>query len=101
MCMPKTFMPKTCLILPPLIGLPTWIGISWNWASMLTELAGNGECRLSLFHAMRNFLANEIYYFSRLSHQTGCIFTWAALSIESAPYSATSACSGRLFCKKF
>ena len=68
---------------------------------MLTELAGDGECRLALFHTIRNFLANEIYHFSRLSHQTDCIFTWAALSIESAPYSATSACSERLFCKNF
>ena len=25
-------------ILPPLMGLPTWIGISWKWANMLTEL---------------------------------------------------------------
>ena len=67
---------------------------------MLTELAGDGECRLALFHTIRNVLTNEIYHFSRLSHQTGLIFTWAALSIESAPYLATSACSGRLFCKK-
>ena len=31
--------------------------------SMLTELAGDGECRLAQFHATRNFLANEIYHF--------------------------------------
>ena len=62
---------------------------------MLPELAEDGECRLAQFHAIRKFLANEIYHFSRLSHQTGCIFTWAALSIESAPYSATLACSGK------
>ena len=68
--------------------------------SGLACLAGNGECRLALFRAVRNFLANEIYQFPRLSHQTGCIFTWAILSIESALYSTTSACSGRLFCKK-
>ena len=49
---------------------PTWIGILWRWTSMLTNLAGHGECRLVLFHAIRNFLANEIYHFSRLSHQT-------------------------------
>ena len=55
--------------------LPTWIGILWKWASMLTKLAGNGECWLAQFHAIRNFLANKI---SRLSHQTGCVFTWAA-----------------------
>ena len=82
-------------------GLPSWIGISWKWASILNELAGDGECRLVLLHAIRNFLANEIYHFSRLSHQTGCIFTLTALSIESAPYSATFACSGKLFAKKF
>ena len=70
-------------------------------ANMLTELAGDGECRLALFHTIINFLANEIYHFSRLSHQTGCMFTWAALSIESALYSATHAFSERLFCKKF
>ena len=26
-------------------GWPTWIGILWKWPSMLTELAGDGECR--------------------------------------------------------
>ena len=49
---------------------PTWIGILWRWTSMLTNLAGHGECRLVLFHAIRNFLAKAIYHFSRLSHQT-------------------------------
>ena len=53
-------------------------------ASMLTKLAGDGKCRLGLFYAMRKFLANEIYHFSRLFYQT-----WAACSISSAPYSAT------------
>ena len=43
--------------------------ILWKWASMLTKLAGDGECRLALFHAIRNFLVNDIYNFSRLSHQ--------------------------------
>ena len=47
---------------------------------MLTKLAGDGECRLALFHAIRNFLANEIYHFSRLSHQT------AFLLGQPAPY---------------
>ena len=56
---------------------------------MLTKLAWDGECRLALYHAIRNFLANEIYHFSRLLYQTGCLFTWAACSIESAPYPAT------------
>ena len=68
---------------------------------MLTDLAGDGECRLALFHAIRNFLANEIYHFSRLSHQAGCIFTWTALFIESAPYSAVFACLGSYFAKTF
>ena len=48
----------------------TWIDILWKWASMLTKLAGDSKCRLALFHAIRNFLSNEIYHFSRLSHQT-------------------------------
>ena len=48
----------------------SWIGILWQWASMLTKLARDGECRLALFHAIRSFLANEMYHFSRLSHQT-------------------------------
>ena len=43
--------------------------ILWKWASMLTKLARDGECRLAVFHAIRNFLANDIYNFSRLSHQ--------------------------------
>ena len=54
----------------PLTAWPTWIGILWKWAGMLTKLAGDGECRLALLHVIRNFLANEIYHFSRLSHQT-------------------------------
>ena len=41
---------------------PTRIGILWNWASMLTKLGGEDECMLALFHAIRNFLANEIYH---------------------------------------
>ena len=66
--------PRTTFYLP---GWPNWIGILWKWASMLTKPAGYGECRLAQFHAIR-FLANEIYHFSRLSHQTGFLFTWAA-----------------------
>ena len=42
---------------------PTWIGILWKWANLLTKLAGDGECRLALFNAIRNFLINEIYHF--------------------------------------
>ena len=37
---------------------------------MFTKLSVDGVCRLALFHAIKNFLANEIYHFSRLSHQT-------------------------------
>ena len=55
---------------------------------MFTELARDGKCRLALFHVIRAFLANKIYHFSKLSHETVCIFTWAAFSIELAPYSA-------------
>ena len=54
----------------PLTAWPTWIGILWKWASMFTNLAGDGECTPALFHVIRNFLANEICHFSRLSHQT-------------------------------
>ena len=54
---------------------PTSIGILWKWASKLTELYGDDECRLARFHLIRDFLAKEIYHFSKLSHQTGCLFT--------------------------
>ena len=84
----------------PRTGWLTSIGILWKWASKPAELAGDGECRLTRFHPIRNFLANEIYLFSRLSHQTGCLFTWAAYSIKSAPYSSTFSCSRMLFCIK-
>ena len=39
---------------------------------------------MTWFHLIRNFLANEIYQFSRLSHQTNCLFTGIALSIISS-----------------
>ena len=65
----------------PRTGLSTSIGILWKWASKPAELAGNGECRLTQFHPIRNILANEIYLFSRLSHQTDCLFTWASRSM--------------------
>ena len=45
-------------------------------------------------------IVNVGWLCSRLSYQIGCIFTWTTLSIESATYSATSACSGRPFYKK-
>ena len=84
----------------PRTGWSTSTGILRKWASKPAELAGAGECRLTRFHPIRNFLANEIYLFSRLSHQTGCLFTWAAYSIKSAPYSSTFSCSRMLFCIK-
>ena len=69
-----------------------------DWASMLTKLAGYDEYRLACFHPIRTFLANENYH-SR-GCQTGCLFTWAARSMQLAPYSATFACSRMLFCVK-
>ena len=63
----------------PRTGWPTSIGILWKWASKPTMLDGNGECRLTRFHPIRNFLVNDIYHFSRLSHQTGCLFTEGSL----------------------
>ena len=68
-------------ILSPLTGWPTWIGILWKRANMLTALVCVGEYRLGWFFAIRHFPANKIYHFSRLSHQAGCLFTWAARSI--------------------
>ena len=56
----------------PRKGWPTSTGILWKWASKPNELAGDGEWRLPRFHPIRNFLANEIYHLSRLSHHTGC-----------------------------
>ena len=49
-CKPRTTSPLTAW--------PTWIGILWKWASMLTKLAGDGEYRLAPFHVITNFLAN-------------------------------------------
>ena len=83
----------------PRTSCPTSFGILWKLANKLMELARDGKCRLTRFDTIRNFLANEIYHFSRLSHQTGCLFTWAVYSILSAPYSFTFACSRMLFCK--
>ena len=88
-------------ILSPLTGWSTWITILRNCGSMLIELAGNDECWLPRFHTIRNFLANESYHFSRLSHETGCLFTWAAHSKKSASYSANFACSRMPYCKKY
>ena len=54
---------KTRTSKSPLTAWPTWIGILWKWASMLTKLPGDGECRLALFHTIRNFLVNEFIIF--------------------------------------
>ena len=48
---------------------------------MLIKLAGDGKYWLDLFHAIRNFVSDEIYYFSGLSYQTGCLVAYAACSI--------------------
>ena len=72
---------KLLNICKPRTGWSTSIRILWNWASTPAKLAGDGECTLTWFHLIRNFLANEIYDFSRLSHQTGCLFTRTARSI--------------------
>ena len=86
MCKPRTI---TFILeqqnLSPLTGWPTWVGILWKWASMLPKLAGDGVCRLALFHALKIFLANEIYHFSRLSHQT--IYLGNLLHIISSLFS--------------
>ena len=71
-------------ILSPLRGWPTWIGILWKRPSRLTELHVDNECRLARFHAIRKFLANDTFHFSRLSPQTEYLFSWAVLSIQSA-----------------
>ena len=65
---------KLLCMCKPRTGWLTLIGILWKWASKPTKLVGDGECRLTRFHSIRNFLANDIYHFSRLSHQTGCLF---------------------------
>ena len=57
----------------PRTGWLTSNGILWKWASKPTKLA-------TWFLSIRNFLVNEIYHFSRLSHQTRCLFTWASRS---------------------
>ena len=48
----------------------------------------------------QKFSVNEMYDFSKLTHQTGCYFTWVAHSIKPAPYLATFACSRMLVCMK-
>ena len=53
--------------------LTAWPGILWKWASVLTKLPEDGESRLALFHATKNLLANEMYNFSRMFHQTSFV----------------------------
>ena len=43
----------------------------WKWASKPAELLGDCEYKLTPFHPVRNFLANEIYLFSNLSFYLG------------------------------
>ena len=59
-CMPRTTTYP--LWQPGPAGL-TFYGIG---LALLTKLGGDGKCRLALLHGIRNFLSNEIYYFSRL-----------------------------------
>ena len=62
-------------------GWPASIRFLWKWASKPAELAGDGECRLTQFHPIRNFLANEIYLFQ------GCPIKQAVfLPRQPAPY---------------
>ena len=51
----------------------TSFNITWKrfMGCILTELTGDGEYRLVRCHAIRNFLANEIYHFLRLFEQRG------------------------------
>ena len=74
------YQPRTTL---DLLSFDSLTHINWHFMqeAILNKLASDGECRLAPFHAIRNFLANENYHFSRLCHQTGCPFTWAACSI--------------------
>ena len=65
----------------PRTGWPTSIGILWKWASESAKLAGDGECRLTRFQLIRNFLANKIYLFQ------GCPIKQAVfLPGQPAPY---------------
>ena len=51
----------------------TSFNITWKrfMGCILTELTEDGEYRLVRCHAIRNFLANEIYHFLRLFEQRG------------------------------
>ena len=62
-------------------GLFTSFGIIWKWSIKPTELAGDSERRLTWFHLIRNFLANKLDHFSRLS------FSLSPLHIISSLFS--------------
>ena len=59
---------------------PLWQSGPAGLAFYGTGAACLPSSRLTPFHVIKNVLANEIYNFSRLSPQTGCLFTWAAFS---------------------
>ena len=58
---------------------PTSTGILWKWANKPAELAGTGECMLTQFYPIRNFLANEIFLFQ------GCFITQAVFFTLGSP----------------
>ena len=65
----------------PRTGWPTSIEILWKWASKSAKLAGDGECRLTRFQLIRNFVVNKIYLFQ------GCpIKQTVFLPGQPAPY---------------
>ena len=65
----------------PRAGWPTSIGILWKWANKPAELAGTGECMLTQFYPVRNFLANEIYLFQGYPIKQAVFLPWAVRSI--------------------
>ena len=69
---------------------PTWLGILLKWASTLTKLARDVDCRLAWFPAIRNFLANEIFLFRGYPTKQA-----AFLPGQYAPYNQP--CSQSLF----
>ena len=81
-------------------GLAHLIGILLKWASRLTDLDGDGECRLFGSMWSKIFLKMKFFIIFQACHQIDCLFTWAASSIYSALYSATFVCFRVLFYKK-
>ena len=59
------------IICKPRMGCPTTTRILWNLASKLTLVRFYQKC-----------FFNKIHHFSRLCHQTGCLFNWATCSIQ-------------------